>query len=148
MQMEPFKSLFTRTMAPDVYICDRSIDGLSELAQAYGFQYLYLDGRKIKTSADFFREAKHVMKFPDYFGQNWNSVLDCMRDLDYWWKPSQGCFLLYNYFEHFANKDSASFHTSIEVMKAAVESWQDTETSMYVLLAGDISIVPNLQRLT
>ena len=39
-----------------------------------------LDGRACRTRAAFFTEAARVLDFPDYFGHNWDALLDCLRD--------------------------------------------------------------------
>ena len=149
--MVTLKSIFTGTIEPDVYILrpDHAISSasLSEHAQASGFRYFHLDGNRIRTSTDFFQETRHVMKFPDYCGPNWNAVLDCMRDVYLRWESSKGYILFYENFDLFARNESGGFYTSIEVMKEVVESLKNTDTPMYVLLAGDISIVPDLQEL-
>ena len=63
------------------------------------------------------------------------------------WESIKGYILFYENFELFARSESEGFYTSIEVMKEVVESLKNTDTPMFVLLAGDISIVPNLQEL-
>lgn len=40
------------------------------------------DGRACRTRAAFFTEVARVLAFPDYFGHNWDAVVDCLRDLD------------------------------------------------------------------
>jgi RNAse (barnase) inhibitor barstar len=149
--MDSIETIFAGNLEPDVYVLKPdstwSSESLSELAEAEGFHWFPIDGLKIKSTKDFFREAKDVMNFPDYFGQNWNAVLDCMRDLSYWWRLGNGYILVYENFERFATNEPARFEICIEVMKAAVEFWQDTETPLYVLLAGDKSLVDNLPEL-
>ena len=39
-----------------------------------------LDGRACRTRAAFFTEVARVLRFPDYFGHNWDALTDCLRD--------------------------------------------------------------------
>lgn len=39
-----------------------------------------LDGRVCRTRAAFFSEVARVLRFPDYFGRNWDAFYDCLRD--------------------------------------------------------------------
>ncbi len=41
-----------------------------------------IDGRSSRTRAAFFTEAARALRFPDYFGHNWDAFADCLRDLD------------------------------------------------------------------
>ena len=40
-----------------------------------------LDGAPIRTRDDLLRGIADAMQFPDYFGMNWDAVIDCLRDL-------------------------------------------------------------------
>ncbi|MFI6291263.1 barstar family protein [Nonomuraea sp. NPDC050790] len=39
-----------------------------------------LDGRLCRTRAAFFEEVARVLRFPAYFGHNWDALSDCLRD--------------------------------------------------------------------
>ncbi|WP_229890739.1 barstar family protein [Streptomyces mashuensis] len=45
-----------------------------------------MDGEKMLTSDGVFEEFWEGFRFPDYFGWNWNALLDCLRDLH--WRPA------------------------------------------------------------
>jgi RNAse (barnase) inhibitor barstar len=40
-----------------------------------------LDGEAVRTKDDLLRALAAAMRFPDYFGMNWDAVVDCLRDL-------------------------------------------------------------------
>src|SRR5688572_13615301 len=46
----------------------------------YGFSVFVIDGSEINDSKSFFRNAKKVFDFPDYFGQNWDAWDECLGD--------------------------------------------------------------------
>ncbi|MER6951840.1 barstar family protein [Nonomuraea sp. NPDC000554] len=39
-----------------------------------------LDGRACRTRAAFFEEVARALRFPDYFGRNWDALADSLRD--------------------------------------------------------------------
>lgn len=40
-----------------------------------------VDGRAGRTRATFFAEVARVLSLPDYFGHNWDALVDSLRDL-------------------------------------------------------------------
>lgn len=43
----------------------------------------FMDGDKMTTLKGLYNELESSLKFPDYFGGNWNAVDDCMTDLSW-----------------------------------------------------------------
>ncbi|MFC4592436.1 barstar family protein [Sphaerisporangium corydalis] len=39
-----------------------------------------VDGRACRTRAAFFEEAARALRFPEYFGHNWDALADSLRD--------------------------------------------------------------------
>ncbi|MFI7633303.1 barstar family protein [Nonomuraea sp. NPDC049400] len=39
-----------------------------------------VDGRACRTRAAFFEEVARALRFPGYFGRNWDALTDCLRD--------------------------------------------------------------------
>lgn len=54
---------------------------------------LELPPGEIRSDDDIFLKIAEVMKFPDYFGRNWNALDECLRDLESW-MPAKGYVLL------------------------------------------------------
>ena len=58
-----------------------------------------------------------ALAFPDWFGQNWDALEDCLSDLS--WREAQGYVLL---FEHAAAGDELGILT--DVLAASAEFWK------------------------
>jgi RNAse (barnase) inhibitor barstar len=43
---------------------------------------VHLDGASIQTDAEFLEAIASALRFPDYFGRNWNALDDCLLDVD------------------------------------------------------------------
>ena len=57
---------------------------VSAAGRTPGTYAAYLRGKRCKTRAGFFREISAAMQFPDYFGENWDALEECLRDLNEW----------------------------------------------------------------
>ncbi|MGD2093310.1 MAG: barstar family protein [Candidatus Aminicenantes bacterium] len=66
---------------PNIYLIDQ--DSEKELYNALsslGFKIFYIEGNSINSEETFFLEVSRVLKFPDYFGKNWDAFHDCFGD--------------------------------------------------------------------
>ena len=57
-----------------------------------GFVLKIIKGRQCKTPTSLFAEFAQALKFPDYFGHNWDAMEECLADLE--WLPAKGYILL------------------------------------------------------
>ena len=44
-------------------------------------EIVYLDGNNITGKESFLKEIATVLNFPDWFGYNWDSLIDCLREI-------------------------------------------------------------------
>ncbi|MEI7482451.1 MAG: barstar family protein [Elusimicrobiota bacterium] len=60
---------------------DLKAEEIEKLFSPLGYFTLRLDGTKIKNKADLLAALASGLKFPAYFGHNWDALLDCLRSL-------------------------------------------------------------------
>jgi hypothetical protein len=111
---------------------DAPVDVLVRLAEGRGFTVFRLDGHDISDKATFLREAAVSMNFPEYFGDNWDSFEECIRDLE--WEPANGYVLVYDRVRSFAEDDPLQWETATDMLRAAVDYWSRDRIPFYVLL--------------
>lgn len=46
----------------------------------------------VKTDQELFAVVANAMRFPDYFGSNWDALDECLSDMD--WLPADGYLLV------------------------------------------------------
>ena len=109
-------------------------NGIGSL-QKVGSEIFYLDGREIRDKQSFLQKMAEVMKFPDYFGYNWDALEECITDLD--WCPAARYILIYDYPEAFSKVEPEEWKIAYDILRSAVEYWQGTDTPLEVLLIGE-----------
>ncbi len=137
--MAKVESLFNNNIRPGIYFIDiqLSTDYLSQMAKKHNFSLFYIDGASITDKETFFKKFSSAMKFPDYFGENWDAFDECITDME--WCRSIGYIILYDNFQVFATADPKEFHKALNSFKFGINEWQEENTYMYVLLKGTIT---------
>ena len=93
-----------------------------------GFVLKAIKGRQCKTPANLFAEFARALKFPDYFGHNWDALEECLVDLE--WLPARGYILLITDAAHVLPDDTAAYETFLEVLRDAGEAWGSGQAGM------------------
>jgi hypothetical protein len=122
-----------------------TVAALSALCRDRDWQLFHIDGKTVTNKAEFLQASAKAMNFPDYFGENWDAFEDCLIDLD--WCPARKYILLYTQPENFAMNSPIQWATARDILAAAVDYWQTTDTPLYVFFKTDSSL-PNIPLLS
>ena len=87
-----------------------------------------LDGTEAATRAGFFMSLPCTLRFPDYFGNNWDAVYDCLTDLN--WLPAAGYVLVLDGIDQFATDEPEQWDVALKVLRDACAFWQPLSRSM------------------
>ncbi|MEI8014646.1 MAG: barstar family protein [Nitrospira sp.] len=93
-----------------------------------GLTLKVIKGRHCKTPANLFEEFARALKFPDYFGHNWDALEECLTDLE--WLPAKGYILLVTDAAHVLPSDDADYETFLEILRDAGEAWGSGQAGM------------------
>jgi len=91
-----------------------------------------VDSLNVTDKASFLRETATVMRFPDYFGENWDAFYDCLSDGSE--RFGKGLSLVFNDLSCFAGNQPEDFHTAIATMHDAVSYWQGRGKQLLILV--------------
>lgn len=64
--------------------------------QRQQFNVVCIDSKLIKSKEDLLTEFATQLKFPSYFGNNWDALFECLRDLE-WLESQKTAVLIQNY---------------------------------------------------
>jgi RNAse (barnase) inhibitor barstar len=119
--------------APQIYRLDSDLPLaiLAEQVAAAGGELFELDGELMSETAGLMAEFAGVLRFPDYFGKNWDALSDCLTDLS-WFDETRSHFVVA--IDHW---DYCASPILQEILQEAVTLWADAETPLYVLLCSD-----------
>jgi hypothetical protein len=87
---EAFKQITTPVIIrlPFELLTDSNFDG-SLLKE--GYFITQIDIEPLTNEKELFNALFKTCEFPEYFGDNWNAVIDCLSDFH--WKPAKGYIL-------------------------------------------------------
>jgi len=76
----------------------------------------------ISDDASLFKAVAKALRFPNYFGENWNALHDLLRDLS--WIRQRDVILAH---DEVPNIDSHSLGLYLEVLSESIRDWRDGE---------------------
>jgi RNAse (barnase) inhibitor barstar len=128
-------SLF-RAAPPYLHLWIASLSEAYEFAwsiqQAPGRQAIVrvIRGAKSRTAGDFFNECGAALQFPDYFGENWDALFECLTDLE--WLPGDAYLLVVTEGDLLLDREAKQLRSLFEVLEKAAEEWARAEDSQGV----------------
>jgi hypothetical protein len=119
---------------PGLYRLARGTGVLRARVEAAGWRWYEMDGTGVTNAPAFFDGIAAAMALPDYFGKNWDALLDCLRDLGD--EDLPGCVVHLSGLAPFAAESPANWESAREVFAQAVADLKASGTALYVLVAG------------
>ncbi|MFS2189218.1 barstar family protein [Mucilaginibacter sp. Mucisp84] len=83
----------------------------------------------VEGEGELLKKLSEVLKFPDYFGGNWNAVYDCL--CDFHWIEKKGVVLVHNVMPMLTEEKLKAY---IEVLHDATKSWGIDEAHYFKVM--------------
>jgi RNAse (barnase) inhibitor barstar len=119
--------------------------GIGELARELDFALFQVDGERLRSKEALLDALAQEMDFPDYFGRNWDALLDCMRDLS--WRRSPGYLLLFEHADELLTSSPSDFTTFIEIAHQASNDWRSEGVPFHLVFTGSRTVAETLTAL-
>ena len=100
--------------------------------------HLILDGNKTVDKSSFLSEISALLKFPDYFGHNWDALTECLACSEHWTLEEickDNIIVIWLDPLDFSKYNSADFYTAVDVLKGVTE---DESNPLSFVLASNI----------
>jgi len=105
-----------------VYLMDATltVEAIERATAERGYHFTRIQG--IANKADLMGHFKTALAFPDYFGANWDALLDMLRDLS--WLHTNGHVILLSGLKALATADRKTLETALDVLADAADFWR------------------------
>ncbi len=90
---------------------------------------------RTKTARDklaFLKAAATALRFPDYFGQNWDAFYDCISGLAE--RSPDTLVIVFDDVSGFARVNPDEFGSAVDALRDAVEYWEGSDKRLIILL--------------
>lgn len=124
--MERFFSVDAEEFRAPMRLDWRRSEQLVKAANLRGLGVFHLDGGQMSNQAELFQEFKVKLKFPEYFGANWNALDECLADLD--WLDRTGYLLVIESGESVLCDEEADIREMFYgLLEDISEEWSDSD---------------------
>ena len=94
---------------------------LAEVATERRFAVFRVNLAGCTESSEVLERLANQLAFPDWFGQNWDALADCLTDFS--WREAEGYVLVLEQLGDFRAAGDDDFDTLIEILSDASASW-------------------------
>lgn len=91
-------------------------------ANALGFTVAAIDFGGCTGKDDALARFARALRFPDWFGGNWDALQDCLSDLS--WLRADGYLLLLDDVAQWRAADPESFGITLDILEQAGNAWR------------------------
>ena len=85
------------------------------------YQFFAIDASELLDKQSFIDALKEKLNFPEYFGNNWDAVVDMLRDLS--WMPASGYVLLITGLERLQAENEEEYRIALDVLHDGAQFW-------------------------
>ncbi|MCK9259558.1 MAG: barstar family protein [Azoarcus sp.] len=106
-----------------------SAERLAAAASQIGFNCARIDLGDCEDKAALLTRIATALKFPRWFGHNWDALADCLGDLD--WLPAKGYVLLLEHAGSFRERHSEDFETLLAILRECARTRADEQIAFW-----------------
>lgn len=110
----------------------RDREGLEDAARELRFALAPIDFAGCNGKAEVLDRFAAALRFPAWFGGNWDALADCLGDLSWW--PADGYLLLLDHVGAWRAAEPDEFATLLEVLNEAAALWSAQRQPFWALV--------------
>jgi RNAse (barnase) inhibitor barstar len=129
-------TLLARVDAAGVYHADEDAARVAFNAAApLGYNAYRIDLGLATDKSSLLSLFARSLHFPDWFGDNWDAMADCLTDLS--WEEADGYVLILQRLEELRKNDAETLETFYDVLREAADVWREQGTPLWVLVVDE-----------
>lgn len=83
--------------------------------------FIEVKGGRCETRAALLKHFADRLKFPDYFGHNWDAFEECIGELE--WLPAPGYVIVIVEADRLLSRDRDDLQVFVDIMNSVGEAW-------------------------
>ncbi len=115
------------------FVVEEDLGPLAAQGAAQGLFVARTSLRGCTGKQELMRRLKASWQLPADFGDNWDALSDCARDLA--WLPGEGYLLLFDHADDLRDANEEDFDVLLDILDEAAEEWQEDEKPFFAFFA-------------
>lgn len=120
-------------------------DLIAATARGANFAVVECDLGGCADKVEFLARFAAAMRFPDWFGHNWDALADCLSDLS--WLPADGYVVILPNADRFRGASETDFVAALEILNEAAVEWAGEGVAFWVFVGLSADGIPLLRTL-
>jgi RNAse (barnase) inhibitor barstar len=119
---------------------------LTEAAAAAGFAVFSIDMSQVQKKSAMLDVIARAMRFPEWFGQGFDALADCLSDLA--WLPAEGYVVVLEHCDGIHGHAEADFVTMLQVFENVAIEWREQGVAFWCFVdmqADGINWLPDME---
>lgn len=132
--MDSLGAMLSDSGQAGVYHLRRDSREVAKAAETAGLACFRIDIGHAHDKGDFFDHVSKAMRFPAWFGRNWDALADCLKDLS--WIPGKGWVVVFEQSKHFGAGHRQEFEEAMDLMAEIADFWRPQDRPFWTLIGG------------
>jgi RNAse (barnase) inhibitor barstar len=116
------------------YLAPQDLRALTGAVKKSGLKLVRVDLDGVHDKPGLLNAIAQALKFPEWFGGNWDALEDCLTDLS--WDKARGYVVLLEHCAELLKREPNEFATAIEVFESVAEYWDEQDKPFWTLFGG------------
>ncbi|MGH8083477.1 MAG: barstar family protein [Lysobacter sp.] len=130
--IDPRELLADPAQAGAYFIDARDARALADAAAALDYAVARADFAGCQDKDDALERIARALRFPEWFGGNWDALNDSVNDLSWW--PAPGYLLLIEHAGAWQQGYGEDAQTLVEILNDAAQDWARSRIAFWALL--------------
>ena len=116
------------------YVAPPDLDAVAKAAKKAGFALLRADLKGVHDKQGLLEAIATALKFPEWFGDNWDALEDCLTDLS--WLKARGYVVVLEHCAELGKRAPRELDVAVDVFESVAEYWQEQNRPFWALFSG------------
>lgn len=105
---------------------------LMAAAKAGGLAAFRVNLAKAGNKEQMLATIAKALKFPDWFGHNFDALADCLADMS--WKPAEGYLVLFEHCDGIHGRAEQDFVSTLQIFEQSANDWREEGIPFWCLV--------------